>query len=177
MTLLGGRWRFIVLRSQRTLTGEAMDTKSGVMFLLQCIYRQDKPWRTIFNRRKIWCDQISTKSLGIVWTAMFWWFADQCQYRSILLLGAERKIPIATKIFGFQSRYPWNFREAMIFVILLILSTLVGNHLSKSVREESSVSNGLTDQWTDDVDLLGYYKEIYTGLSQKNRSEYGRQES
>ena len=32
--------------------------------------------------------------------------ADQCQFRSILLLGAERKIPIATKIFGFQSRYP-----------------------------------------------------------------------
>ena len=31
--------------------------------------------------------------------------ADQCQYRSILLLGAERKISIATKIFGFQSRY------------------------------------------------------------------------
>jgi hypothetical protein len=30
------------------------------------------------------------------------------------------------------------------------------------VREESSVSNGLTDQWTDD--LLVYYKEIYTGL-------------
>ena len=26
-----------VLRSQRTLTGEAKDTKSGVMFLLQCI--------------------------------------------------------------------------------------------------------------------------------------------
>ena len=39
------------------------------------------------------------------------------------------------------------------------------------MREESSVSNGLTDQWTDD--LLVYYKEIYTGLSQNNRSEYG----
>ena len=24
------------------------------------------------------------------------------------------------------------------------------------MREESSVSNGLTDQWTDDIDLLGY---------------------
>jgi hypothetical protein len=49
----------------------------------------------------------------------------------------------------------------------------VGNHLStKCVGEESSVSNGLTDQWTDD--LLVYYKEIYTGLSQKNRSDYGR---
>ena len=47
--------------------------------------------------------------------------------------------------------------------------------IKKCVREESSVSNGLTDQWTDD--LLVYYKEIYTGLSQKNRSEYGRQES
>ena len=43
------------------------------------------------------------------------------------------------------------------------------------MREESSVSNGLTDQWTDD--LLGCYKEIYTGLSQKNRSEYGRNPS
>ena len=43
------------------------------------------------------------------------------------------------------------------------------------MREESSVSNGLTDQWTDD--LLVYYKEIYTGLSQKNRSEYGRNPS
>ena len=44
--------------------------------------------------------------------------------------------------------------------------------IKKSVREESSVSNGLTDQWTDD--LLVNYKEIYTGLSQKNRYEYGR---
>ena len=63
------------------------------------------------------------------------------------------------------------------FVILPILSTLVGNHLLKKVwaREESSVSNGLTDQWTDD--LLVYYKEIYTGLSQKNRSEYERNPS
>ena len=43
------------------------------------------------------------------------------------------------------------------------------------MREESSVSNGLTDQRTDD--LLDYYKEIYTGLSQKNRSEYGRNSS
>jgi len=43
------------------------------------------------------------------------------------------------------------------------------------VREESSVSNGFTDKLTDD--LLGYYKEIYTGLSQKNRSEYGRNPS
>ena len=43
------------------------------------------------------------------------------------------------------------------------------------MREESSVSNGLTDQCTDD--LLVYYKEIYTGLSQKNRSEYGRNPS
>ena len=41
--------------------------------------------------------------------------------------------------------------------------------------EESSFSNGLTDQWTDD--LLVYYKELYTGLSQKNRSEYGRNPS
>ena len=41
--------------------------------------------------------------------------------------------------------------------------------IKKSVREEeSSGSNGLTDQWTDDYELLGYYKEIYTGLSQKN---------
>ena len=31
---------------------------------------------------------------------------NACQYRSILLLGTERKIPLATKIFGFQSRYP-----------------------------------------------------------------------
>ena len=46
--------------------------------------------------------------------------------------------------------------------------------IKKSVREESSVSNDLIDQWTDDIDLLVYYKEIYTGLSQKNRSEYGR---
>ena len=38
------------------------------------------------------------------------------------------------------------------------------------MREEGSVSNGLTDQWNDD--LLVYYKEIHTGLSQKNRSEY-----
>ena len=45
------------------------------------------------------------------------------------------------------------------------------------MREECSVSNGLTDQWTDDIDLLVYYKEIYTGLSQKNRSEYGRNPS
>ena len=45
----------------------------------------------------------------------------------------------------------------------------------ESVREESWVSNGLTDQWTDD--LLGYYKEIYSGLSQENRSEYGRNPS
>ena len=43
------------------------------------------------------------------------------------------------------------------------------------MREESSVSNGLTDQWTDY--LLVCYKEIYTGLSQKNRSEYGRNPS
>jgi hypothetical protein len=36
--LLGGRSLFIVLRRQRTLTGgEAKDTNSGVMFLLQCI--------------------------------------------------------------------------------------------------------------------------------------------
>ena len=42
---------------------------------------------------------------------------------------------------------------------------------------ECSVSNGLTDQWTDDIDLLGYYKEIYTGILQKNRSEYGRNRS
>ena len=41
--------------------------------------------------------------------------------------------------------------------------------------EESSVSNGLTNQWTDD--FLTYYIEIYTGLSQKNRSEYGRNPS
>ena len=49
--------------------------------------------------------------------------------------------------------------------------------IKKSVREESesSVSNGVTDQWTDD--LLVYYKEIYTGLSQKNGSEYGRNPS
>ena len=46
--------------------------------------------------------------------------------------------------------------------------------IKKSVKEESSVSNGLTDQWTDDIDLLVNYKEIYIGLSQKNRSEYGR---
>jgi hypothetical protein len=30
-------------------------------------------------------------------------------------------------------------------------------------------------QWTDD--LLVFYKEFYTGLSQKNRSEYGRNPS
>mgnify|MGYP006201215761 CR=1 FL=1 len=47
--------------------------------------------------------------------------------------------------------------------------------IKKSVREESSFLNGLTDQWTDDI--LGYYKEIYTGLSQMNRSEYGRNSS
>ena len=47
--------------------------------------------------------------------------------------------------------------------------------VKKGVREESSVSNGLTDQRTDD--LFGYYKDIYTGLSQKNRSEYGRNPS
>ena len=35
MTLLGGRSRF--MRSQRTLTWEAKDSKSGVMFLLECI--------------------------------------------------------------------------------------------------------------------------------------------
>ena len=40
--------------------------------------------------------------------------------------------------------------------------------------EESAVSYGLTDQWTDEIHLLRYYKEIYTGLSRKNRSEYGR---
>ena len=34
-----------------------------------------------------------------------------------------------------------------------------------------SLINGATD------DLLVYYKEIYTGLSQKNRSEYGRNPS
>jgi hypothetical protein len=33
---------------------------------ISVLYRQDKPWRTIFNRRQIWCDQISTKSLGTV---------------------------------------------------------------------------------------------------------------
>ena len=43
------------------------------------------------------------------------------------------------------------------------------------MREESSVLNGLNDQWTDD--LLVYYKEIYTGLSLKNRSEYERNPS
>ena len=37
MTLLDGRSRVIVLRSQRTLTGEAKYTKFGVMILLQCI--------------------------------------------------------------------------------------------------------------------------------------------
>jgi hypothetical protein len=47
--------------------------------------------------------------------------------------------------------------------------------IKKSVREESSVSNGLTTQWTDD--LLIYFKEIYTGLSRKNRSEYERNPS
>ena len=47
--------------------------------------------------------------------------------------------------------------------------------IKKSAREESSFLNGLTDQWTDDI--LGYYKEIYTGLSQMNRSEYGRNPS
>ena len=52
-----------------------------------------------------------------------------------------------------------------------------GKPLIKKVwaREESSVSNGLTDQWTDD--LLVFYKEIYTGLSHKNRSEYRRNPS
>ena len=45
------------------------------------------------------------------------------------------------------------------------------------MTEESLVSNGLTDQWTDDIDLLVFNKEIYTGLSQKNRSEYGRNPS
>ena len=45
------------------------------------------------------------------------------------------------------------------------------------MREESSVSNGLTDdQWTDDL-LVFYSKEIYTGLSQKNQSEYERNPS
>ena len=44
------------------------------------------------------------------------------------------------------------------------------------MREEK-VSNSFTDQWTDDIDLLVYYKEIYTGLSQKNRSEYERNPS
>ena len=47
--------------------------------------------------------------------------------------------------------------------------------IKKSVREESSVSNGLTEQWNDD--LLVYYKEIYTGLSQKNQFEYERNPS
>ena len=47
--------------------------------------------------------------------------------------------------------------------------------IKESVREESSFSNNLTDQWNDD--LLGYYKEMYTGLSQKNRSEYERKQS
>ena len=47
--------------------------------------------------------------------------------------------------------------------------------IKKSVREESSVSNGLTDQWTDD--LLTYHKQIYSELSQKNRSEYERNPS
>jgi hypothetical protein len=88
-----------------------------------------------------------------------------------LLLGAKRENPIATKIFGFQSRYAGNFREQYFFDI-------GGKPLvKKTVREESSVSNGLTDQWADDIDLLGYYKEIYTGNSQKNRSEYGRNPS
>ena len=98
-------------------------------------------------------------------------------YRSLLLvLGADRKIPITTIIFGFQSRYAGNFRErhsSFNFFCRHLWETTY----QKSVREESSVSNGLTDQWTDDIDLIGYYKEIYTGLSQKNRSEYGRNPS
>jgi hypothetical protein len=38
MTLLGGPSRCIVLRSQRTLKGEAMDTKSGVADVLAPVY-------------------------------------------------------------------------------------------------------------------------------------------
>jgi hypothetical protein len=59
------------------------------------------------NRRQIWCVQISTKSSGTMSIAITFC----CQYRSILLLGAERKIMTATIIFGIQSRYAGNFRE------------------------------------------------------------------
>ena len=38
MTLSGERSRFIVLRSHRTLTGEAKDTKFGEMAVLTPVY-------------------------------------------------------------------------------------------------------------------------------------------
>ena len=136
MTLLGGRSRFIVLRSQRTLREEAMDTKSGVMFLLLCMYRQDKPWRTIFNRRQIWCDQAKFQLC----------LREQCELQSrfvgslinasteaFCFLVLKVELRLKQKYLGFNpGRYVWNFREATIFVILLILLTLVGNHLSKN---------------------------------------------
>ena len=81
-----------------------------------------------------------------------------------MLLGAERKILIAKKYLGFnpdtQEISENDIRHSTDFIDMGNQSTY-----QKSVREESSVSNGLTDQWTDD--LLGYYKEIYTGLSPK----------
>ena len=132
MTLLGEHSRFI---SFCAVKGH-WQGKPRIPILAWCscssvFYRQDKPWRTIFNRRQIWRDQISTKSSGTVWIAItFWWFADQCQYISLLLLGAERKIPIATKMFGVSIQIHRKFQRTK-FVILLILSILVGNHLSK----------------------------------------------
>ena len=110
------RWAFTLYRfvQSKDIDSESLGYQvwRDVLAPVYFIGRQDKPWRTIFNRRRIWCGQISTQSSGTVWVAItFCWFTDQCQYRSLLLLGAKRKIPIVAKIFGFQSRYAGNFRE------------------------------------------------------------------
>ena len=111
MTLLGGRSRFIVLRSQRTLTGEAKDTKSGVMCVLASVY--------FIGRTSCGEPFLTGEKSGV--TKFQLSLRAQCELQSrfvgslinasteaFLLLGAERKIPIATKIFGFQSRYAGN---------------------------------------------------------------------
>ena len=118
-------------------------------------YRQDKPWRTIFNTRQIWCDQalflLSLRSQCELQTR-FVGSLINASTEAFCFLVLKGNFRLQQKYLGFNPDTHEisenEIRHSTDFVDIGGKSV----HFSKKfVREESSVSNGLTDhQWTDD---------------------------
>ena len=64
------RWAFTLYRFAQSKDidrgSQGYQVWRDVLALVYFIGRTSRAWRTIFNRKQIWCDQISTQSSGTV---------------------------------------------------------------------------------------------------------------